>query len=397
MIAEFYLEPEYWVAILGGLGLMRLLMPHRLLDFTFFSALYLTQFTVHIALVPGLHRYLLFCLVFVAAVVLGYRWPRSIAAPVSNPNVDLDQRLILFCKAIIILYYIPKLIMQPPSFSALELGLRLEGQQQNKLLFFMGLAMLGPTAAWVYDWVQRGRATLLDLVILVLVGLGALASGSKASVLPMLLAVFGASSYLGTRSKIKPSTLWTFSIGAAVVMALMLGIYFPLLSPLDIGDLILYRLAANTDSLEYLYAVGAKPEAYPFAGIGALNPFLGKILGTRIDYSIGVWLHGIRYDNWTGFGPNPGFVIDYFGNLGWFGIYPGLVIGLLLKSASRAGNVVGCMYLSFSYFALVESTIFYLNILLLVGLYGAAYASVSYRPGRPLPPEQQIPVATPNS
>jgi hypothetical protein len=69
----------------------------------------------------------------------------------------------------------------------------------------------------------------------------------------------------------------------------------------------------------------------------------------------------MRYGDWSGFGPNTGFLIEQFGNLSWAGVLVGAAHGALVRWTVRAHTVFRVMILSFCHVLLIESTTFFLN------------------------------------
>lgn len=375
MIEDFYLEPEYWIIMFSVLLLFRLVIGFRAFDFKFLVCLFFSQYVAHITLAFGISIYLIFCLLFIMAFVAGYH------ACAVLPNLTLEKRsstlqvdlcMARVSKLILIAYYGWRLFNVPILAGPLDLAKRLELQQESRAAFFLSIVMLPPFVACMLQWLRERRFGTSDWVTILLTVLGSLVSGSKASILPLVLIYVGVSSYLGRGLRVN------LKVAAGVVLAgmiftLMLLTYFPLLSLGEIGKLILFRVVANTDNIEYLYASGVEPSQYPFAGIAAIVPFIGKHLGAQIDYPYGVWLHGMRYADWSGFGPNAGFIIEQFGNLGWIGVCMGAVLGLLVRWTLRVQTTFRVMILSFCHVFLIESTAFFLNLFFCVFVLIVAY------------------------
>jgi hypothetical protein len=130
------------------------------------------------------------------------------------------------------------------------------------------------------------------------------------------------------------------------------------LNATEIVQLIAYRVVANSEELEYLYVLNFQPDQYPFAGIGALFAPIAKLFGQNIDYPPGVWLYGQRYGNFSGFGPNSGFVIEFFGNLGFFGLGMPLIIGAIIGYCERKATFYRVILLSIIPLIFAESLMF---------------------------------------
>lgn len=338
----------------------------RTLDFGFFAILYACQYVIHAMLAFGATDPItVFCIAFLIILLAFTRMPlrrtRASDALPSNARARMqiiEQRWIKAAKSYLLIYYLFRLALYPFAFGELFLDQRLDAQQENRVLFFMGLAVWPAIPALMYSWMRdQRRPGILDYIILLTVILGMLGSGSKAAVLPLLLSYIGVASYLNRRVLPSPTVVIGFCCFIALSFYL-LTVFFPLLGPGEILSLLQYRIAADTDNLEYLVAIGQRPQDFPFSGIGALVPMFAKLVGYPFEFSAGVWLHGTRYGDWRGFGPNSGLVLDYFGNLGWSGLLTAATIGICLRRCRTANSAVGCSFLSIMYFALVDSALF---------------------------------------
>lgn len=335
-------------------------------DFTFILLLVLTQYCAHIIFIyvnSGIYGdVLLFCLAFYIFFILTYILNvNKITKNFKLKKIDfynIDRIWIYICKSYIIAFFGMKIILFPIGIGELDLGDRLGSQNENKLLFFVGLAIFPVMVGCMYDWVLiKFKLSLLDIIVIIFLIIGLVGSASKSALLPLALAYFGVAS----AKNIKIDNWWSIYVILFLFVALSIIVLSYMLPGFDLGDicyLIFYRIVANTDSIEYLYATRTQPADFIFSGWGALFPFFAKLFGYRFDYPVGVWLHGVRYGVWDGFGPNSGLVMDYFANMGFFGVFVAFIIGLYMRLMGGVGGAMGLSFLSISYLAIVDLSMF---------------------------------------
>ena len=371
MIEGLVVNPWYWLAVVLLTVGASVLTRARPLGFRFVVIVLLAQYLVHAAVAfgPG-DLVTLFCFGGFAIFVAGSLPVVSeLVARRINPLLH-GQRFRHFdafwfhgSRLFLIGYWAARLIAYPATTGDLDLAQRLDAQQQARVLFFLGQVTLPAVAGCMAVWLRRGRRlTWLDLLTVVLTVAALAVSDSKATILPVLLAFFGAMEMSGRRMR----EFKAFLIPGIALIALALVrlvIFFPGKDPWSIAQTMLYRVAANTDSLEYLKVVGARPQDFPFAGPAALLPYITKWFGFRYDYSPGTWLYGARYGDFSGFGPNSGPVVDYLGNLGIAGLLVVLLAALVLGSLRRIGAAVAVSAASMVYLAFIDVTIFDLPVL----------------------------------
>ena len=373
MISEFLTEWWYWVPLIFGVGSICYFFKITVFDFRFMILIILGQYAIHSLLAFGLRSVISgFCLSFLFVFLISnhiFGGPRkkSDLPEVSAPGI-IDADWIYFSKMYLVLYYSARLIYYPFFSGELLLDERLAAQQQNQLIFNLGLAVQPAIAACMYYWFICKRFGLSDWAVVFLCVVGGLGSGSKASVIPLFLTYIGVSSYLGMKPFLNPLVLVSGAVVSGVAVIALFR-FFPGLDFEGIASLVGYRLAANTDSLEYIYSTGINPSEYPFSGFGALFPDISKRFGFIFEYPPGVWLHGIRFGNWDGFGPNSGIVMDYFGNLGWPGLMVGCLLGAGVAFFSKRLTAVRCSFLSILSFAVVDVGVFEVAILFWFGVF----------------------------
>lgn len=358
MIADFAFEWHFWFSLAALVVIGCWVISARLFDFSFFVVLILSQFVVHtwLAYSPSNSMFIFSILFLVGFLGSAGRQRQSQASTQKLSGIERDW--IAIAKVYIIAYYVARLSFYPFMAGELMMDERLAAQQENVLLFMLGLAVQPALAACFYSWMRSdGRILKSDLFILILVVIGQIGSGSKGSVATLVLTYFGVASYLGQRILLSKVAL---SAGAVIsgLAVFMLTRLFPNLDLSEITLLIVYRLAANTDSIEYIQASFVDPSEYPYAGVGALFPSLFKRLGYSFEYPPGVWLYGMRYGDWSGFGPNSGILMDYYGNLGWLGLIAALCIGFYVRRARSCKSVVGCSFLAIVLMLVVDIGIF---------------------------------------
>lgn len=378
MIEDIYLSPAYWLSLVLLVGVTAALTRSRPLSFAFVLLVFASQYVCHAFMAFGAASEITwFSIGFLALLVPALapdlllhpiRWLRGGPSAIDRrwvpgPKVSAFAQSqagtwIIISKVYLLLFGIIRLTTYPWLGGELDLVARLDASTDNRVGFILGLAILPPIAAVATQWLRRGyRLGILDYLVIVLAGGAIVVAGSKATLLPALLAVVGAA-YLTPRPLRRPLFFGALAIaGSLIVLA---GYWVSVAADGLLGALtnVAYRVAANTDSLEYLLALGVRPQDFPFAGPGAVVPTLLKAFGGRYDYSPGVWLHGERFGQWQGFGPNPGPLLDYFGNLGWWGLLFAVLIGALCFLAVRVGGALGSSFAATCYFALVDVTLF---------------------------------------
>lgn len=378
MIADIASSGFYWCVFFFVFLSCYRILGVKPLDFKFFAILFISQYTAHAsyAFLDKRPSIAIFCALFAIIFATAYRINiRTVTLgdfSFYKANSDsIDKSWILFCKLYIFIYFGIKLATSPFSTGELLLDDRLAAQQENRIVFMMGIATFPTMVACMYDWIaRRFKLKIFDVLLICMIILGLIGSSSKGALLPIVLAYFGVASYMNTRlipKKYLISLLALLMLGSFV----LLKSFFPLLDGAAILELIAFRIVANTDSLEYLYVLNADPDSYPFAGIGALIPVLTKQLGYVYSYPPGVWLHGLRYDVWDGFGPNSGIVMDYFANLSWFGLSFAAVIAFYLRFHNRLCSVIGCSFASLTYLAFVDIGLFDVSFLFCLAVFFA--------------------------
>lgn len=385
MLEEIYLSPTYWLSFAFLMALGSLLMKARLLDFKFIALGFVSQYLVHTAMALGVHSEIaIFCAIFwllyvgtltpwvqgrTLHIISSLRASSKSFDKFSRTLVERDTTWraeiagielwwVLSAKWFLLLYWSSRLIFYPYIAGELDLSVRLAAGQENRAIFFLGLAVFPAIAACVSVWIRKGyKFRILDFAVLIVVIVGYLGTGSKVAILPVILIVFGAISFF--RKPLREMRLWlALAAVGGVVVAVRYIVFFPSAGLLELVQQALYRFVANTDSVEYLAAIGKAPGDYPFSGIGALAPMFLKPFGLVYEYPPGVWLHGTRFGEWAGFGPNPGLVMDYFGNLGWFGLLVAVFAGLYMLGWTRVGGAVGCSFIAITYQLFVDVTLF---------------------------------------
>lgn len=375
MTDEVYLSPVFWLAIATVLGCGVVVSRVKILSFGFLAVALASQYVVHAVHLFGFKSNVTwYCILFWVALVSSVNpwWVGRVRSLLNRgrdatgdvwvkpfPSWSGQPALwITASKIYLITYGLVRLATYPWLGGELDIAERLAASQGNRLVFILGLGILPPIAAVATQWFRRGyRFGLLDLLTITLTMGALLASGSKATIAPAALIMVGAA-YFTTRP-LRSRQFFIFAgVSVLVISAVGYAIAVAARSANQAIDAILLRLAASTDSLDYLAALAKSPSDYPFAGIGALIPTIAKRLGYAYDYSPGVWLQGERYGQWQGFGPNPGIVMDYFANLSWFALIIPIAIGTYCAFWTHVGGPVGASFASVTYLALVDVTLF---------------------------------------
>lgn len=371
MIEDLYLSPVFWLAV-GALATIGCVAARsRPLSFGFIAIVLASQYAVHSAVTFGVSSIFWFCAGFWVLLIaslhprlllrLGVRplrRARPFAQTVARAVRAQESVWLALAKIYLVFYGLVRLSTYPWLGGELDIAMRLEASMDNRFVFILSLAILPPIAAIATQWLRRGYVLgVTDWIVAVFTSVALVTSGSKATIIPAVIAIIGAA-YLTRR----PLRSWKFfAVAGAVVAVVSAAGYAVAVAAGSVQDAIaaiLFRLAANTDSLEYLRALGVAPQDYPYAGVGALLPTLARRFGYEYAYPPGVWLHGERYDQWQGFGPNPGIVMDYFGNLWWFGLLAAVVIGVYAVVWTRVGGAVGAAFGCATYLALTDVTLF---------------------------------------
>lgn len=362
MIDNLIQSPEYWAVFSLSMLLFFVFFKYFIFDYKFYISLIISQylgclFYLSDEFFSSLIFSILFALVMICSrkyVLRMQRLPRPEEARLRE--VTYEAYYIGLSKAFVLLYFTLRFISYPIYTSELDMASRLNATHDNKLIYIMSLAAIVPVSALIYHWSVTRRMRAFDIGLAALIFVGFLLSGSKQSIVPLFFAVVGMASYIG-----RPPKMRYIGLGLGIILLVgggMLKIFFPTLTASDISELILYRVVANTDNFEYLQAINQQPGQYPYAGIAALCAPLANRLGANIDYSIGVWLFGERYGVWDGFGPNSGFVIEFFGNLGYAGLFVALGFGAAIGYVERRVNLFRAVLLSILPTILFENLIF---------------------------------------
>lgn len=358
---DLYLSPGYWTILALTLLLLKMGVRFRWGDFRSISCLFLAQYVAHaIALFGLFHDVTIFVVAFAsifAFAMTALRPRRSRPRDGAQGHGEwMDRIWFPTCRAFLVGYWSARLVLYPFVGGALDMGARLQAQEDHRILFFLSLAYLPAFSACVYRWMSY-RMRLFDYLALAVTLLGVYGSGSKSAFLPLLLVFVGVASMIGVRWR----SIWVptlLILGGAVTVLMRLAQYFPTHSVPELLNLFLYRVFSNSDSLEYLAALGVHPSAYPYSGLGALVPFAAPVLDYEYGYSPGVWLFGSVFGDWSGHGPNSGMVMDYFGNLSWWGLLVAPAAAMYLRLWEDVGGSVGASFLAIAYLLFVDITIF---------------------------------------
>jgi hypothetical protein len=392
MTDDLIVSPLYWtVFVLAMVAFLTL--NYRPLDFKFFIVLPVAQRIAHLSMLPSSYlSSFAFALAAGALLIVGYvivdRYlplqavPRSRHEFLRTAPDALEMRCYIVLASVALAgYFIAKLLLYPQFFSALDYGERLQAQQDHRFLFFMNLATPPALTALVFRWVRNNRLNRWDKFLALMIFVGYMASGSKGAIAPVLMIYFGIATYLNKEGTFRRAFWVIFAmIGVGAVTLIVL---FPAMSASEIASMIAYRVVANSEELEYLYVLHLQPDQYPFAGIGALFAPIAKVMGENIEYTPGVWLYGERYGNFTGYGPNAGFIIEMFGNLGYSGLVIPLAVGGLIAYCGKKLTLYRVVLLSILPLLFQESLMFFIaltsHLLLITGAKVANFM-VSRRP-----------------
>lgn len=379
-------QPWYWVLLTLSVTASCFLLRLKVLDFRFIGLVYLCQYFVHTTIATGPSTITKFATLFWLCFLLGAclvpflgkrlaarRADRGdpTAARRSMDTISLGHIWVLLSRLFLTLYWSVHLIELPPHFGAVDIAQRLSERHADVLISFSGALVLPALTACMWVWLQRGyRLRWFDLIPLGLSLIGMLGSDSKVSVLPLLLAFAGVAVMRRKPLRELRPHLVLAGIGA-LVLGIRLVLYYPGGNPVVAINAIAYRLAANTDSVDYLIRSGLQPSDYPFAGLPALIPFISKRLGWPYPYGPGVWLYGVTTGNYAGYGPNPGILMDWFANVGWFGLLAALTLGAAGTRLSRGKTAVAASLLAVLWQGFVDIQILELALipqLLVIGL-----------------------------
>lgn len=365
LISDFYASISYWLFLAFLLLLSQSLTRSRFLDFEFFILMLLSQYAMHSTLAFGFFSSTsLFCILFFFSYLIsrmnikwGFRKYYHFASQ-HKLTTNFDAIYIVGAKYFLIFYFLLRILYYPYMLTELSLENRLAASEENRLLFFMGIAVTPAITTCIYYWIKnQWNLKWHDYTAIFFTLIGLLGAGSKGVLLPFILAYFGVASYLGIRWWREKSILFSALIVVAITFY-ALNIFFPEMSGIDIIKLIGLRLASNTDSIEYLLILNISPSDYPYSGLGALLPYLTKFFGHQYEFSPGVWLHGQLYGVWTGYGPNSGIVMDYYGNLGWFGLLVPVLAGSMARILNKQMSAFGCSIYSIIPLAFSDVTLF---------------------------------------
>ena len=270
-------------------------------------------------------------LLFMSLVLIGYRLPRSSGTTRRiDSALDIDLAPVLLLISCIGIY----VNIQSGVFTLSAQDLLLEQRAEDALTRYRDYLLL--TGGWLTIHVTcrsaaQPRWTTLQKVALTAAIVSASTSLSKASFLPILLALlFVYSARIGK---------WRLLVlaGTGLVLALVATQrLFEDLTVLQVAQLFFTRVVKNVEVLDYIDELGlVQSLQYPHASPFYL--FWPAFQLTQSDYvGMGIWFRGALLDDWRGFGPNPTFVGDLLMASYGVGLLLAPVFGWLLRAADRS-------------------------------------------------------------
>lgn len=373
-LLALHASPWYWAAVVALTFVLVKLTGRAMGDFESFVCFILAQYAVHSVHIFGYSSIPTFCVLF--AVLFASSCRISGRHQEAEVYASHEPRWFLICRAYLAVYFGARLILFPFSTGALDLAQRLEIQDQNPVMFLLSLAYLPAVAGFVDGLLGRHRISLVDGGVIALTIAGILGSASKGGFFALAVAVIGTLFFRRKRGR-------RLSVAMLSIVALAPLAFWQLsnlLNARNVGDVIqaiTFRLVANTDSLSYLRVLGRAPDAFPEVGWPSMLPFVARLVGEAPDYSPGVWLHGSATGDWSGFGPNPGIVMDYLGNLGMLGLLVAVAMGIGMQQARRL-PMGAPSFLALGHLAVTDVVILQVAL----GVWVAIYVVVRATPSR---------------
>ncbi|MDW7973107.1 MAG: hypothetical protein RMI01_07890 [Thermodesulfovibrio sp.] len=190
--------------------------------------------------------------------------------------------------------------------------------------------------------------------------------GSKAGLLGFLLSFIAVKSWKGVKISIIKVSILTILVFTLPIF--FIRERFPGLAYFEILYLLFYRIVSNTDALENIYISNIDLRDYPYAGpMQLIDPMvkLLKRIGFEVEgfeYAPGVWLHGMAYGDWSGIGPNPSYVVEFYqANLFFTSYVIAFLLGIFLYKINlhKGTNNIAYYVLWILYPAIFRDTSFF--------------------------------------
>jgi hypothetical protein len=214
-------------------------------------------------------------------------------------------------------------------------------RKENKILTGIGFAILPLFASvLVSGYIKPTIIIFTGCFIALLLTF----SGSKVGGVGVLLVALNAFYYKGGDLNFKKLIFW-----GGLAFLFPLSVYS--LAPGRFSDdtptffnfinRILYRLVGTNDQIAYIIENNININNYPYSSpLQLIDPFL-KLMGLRslgFEYSVGEWIYGQIYGIWTGVGPNPSYILEFWLGLGYFAPIFFIFIGYILKLIKSQKN-----------------------------------------------------------
>lgn len=205
---------------------------------------------------------------------------------------------------------------------------------------------------------QNNKWLRVEKIAFMLTILSGILSLSKASFAPPVVALFFIYSD-------KIAFYWKAFVPFILLILISFSIQklFPELSSTEISIKIIERVIKNIDVLDYIMSIDESqiyiyPNASPFYLMWPLFQFTQNTFT-----SSGVWLHGTLYGDFSGFGPNPTFIMDHILSSYGFGLPISLLLGFLLKFGNSSNYRVFFALIAYTslqdwYYSLLTISIF---------------------------------------
>jgi hypothetical protein len=270
-------------------------------------------------------------LLFIFLIVFCYRFPppRALALRLDNA-LDVDMSLLLILISCFTIY-----LNLDSGLTKVEDKAILLLQTTDDPNFRYTGYLLG-TGAWmivhmICATASQPRWTLRQKVALAATILASATSLSKASFLPILLTFLFV---YGKRIGVLRVAVIAFS--GLFLTILLIQRLFDDVTLVQVLEIFFNRVINNIDVLNYIDELGpGKAEDYPYASVFyPLWPFYQM---TQTEFLVpGVWLHGMLYNDWRGYGPNPTFIGDLLLGSNYAGLLFAPLFGVLLRVANSS-------------------------------------------------------------
>lgn len=345
MISELINSPFYWISFFLLLYLFSKILKARLLDPNFLIALNFAQITAHLLYLYFVENVLLNLLIFnfffVSSFILGWFLGSLVMVnSVRHANINVKVSYssgYLKVLHIVSLFLVIKLVFL---YLAFDINLMYTLRDIERISAYRELGIYRYIL-----WISGALIAIIlfnfnflrfiNLLVLFFLAFFSVSGGSKAGLLGFLLSFMAVKSWKGAKISVIKVLILTILVFTLPIF--FIRERFPGLGYFEILYLLFYRIVANTDALENIHIANIDLKDYPYAGPMQLIDPIVKLLrriGFEVEgfeYAPGLWLHGMAYGDWSGLGPNPSYIVEFYqANLFFTSYVIAFLLGILL-------------------------------------------------------------------